>query len=93
MIAGDSGSTGTVTVDGGTLDVGSNDVVLGNASPTSGILTVENGSTLSAGGFTIGNDGNGTLTVATGGVVVQTAGGACVRANGGSQHGDQQTWQ
>jgi T5SS/PEP-CTERM-associated repeat protein len=70
-----SGGNGTVSVTGGTLDLGSANVVVGNVQGGSGIVTIGSLGTLSAGSFTIGNAGPGTLTVGSGGVVTQTGGG------------------
>jgi hypothetical protein len=91
FLIGDGGF-GIVTVDGGTLDIGSNSLLIGKQSSSDGTLIVENGGTLSAGAMTLGMRAQGALTVESGGQVgltgnlvlgINTGGGGIVTVDGG----------
>ena len=79
------GGNGTVIVNGGVLNAGSNAVTIANVAGSAGSVTVENNGTLSNGGFLVGGSGNGTLLIQSGGVFDQTSNsGSGIGFNAGS---------
>jgi T5SS/PEP-CTERM-associated repeat protein len=86
-IGQNTGGNGTVTVNDGTLNAGSDTIVLGNASDSSGALTVDNDGLLVAGSISVGVDGTGSLTIGSGGTVESTGvtvgSGSTINLSGG----------
>jgi T5SS/PEP-CTERM-associated repeat protein len=78
-----SAGAGSVTVDGGDIDGGSGNLIVGSVSGSTGVLVVESGGTLSAGGVTDGNSGAGSVTATGPGSTLTAAGEATFGGSAG----------